>query len=398
MVAPQPGTMLDLTARPLPLITEAQWHGARLRTQDLARVGSSFYLECRLGAEEPGRLDVLAGTDRDRRGALRRWLQDTCGDVAGLRRLSQTWRDDPASTLGTIPALWLELDDVRPSGPAPSASVSACLVPGYVDPLAPLPGEDGARTLPLVTAIVETLTGRPVAVEERVRLERCLTSLPPGGRFIHVSVMLGREAAPIKLYALVPRDALLAFLQRAGWRGPLADVGSLVQRYCPRRRVGDELYVDLTVSDLDAMGGNKLGLVFTPQHLTRSLEPDPGRGPLLEDCMRHGLCTSAQRSALQRWPRRFLTEWTWDGEVIEVVVEQWLDLKLVWDPEAPLALKAYLGLSARGATTFDRRALASGAVARQGSEIGAGVLGEQVGPLRARDVDGLAQPVRDLDG
>lgn len=375
MVAPRPGTMLDLTERPASLISAEQWHGARLLTQDLVRVGSSFYLECRLGADRPVRLDVLAACGRTTRGALHRGLREVDEDLDGLRRLSRAWRDDdPASPLGAVSALWLEYDQVRSSGSSSRPSVSACLLPSYVDPLAPLPEHDGARCLPLCVTIIETLTGRPVAAEVHEHLDRCLASLPPGGQFIHLSVMLGREAAPIKLYAAIPRGALLAFLQATGWQGPLDAVDSLLQRYCPQRRVGDTLYVDVTLPGIDAAGGNKVGLVFTPQHLVRSLERDPGRAPLLDDCVRDGLCTPTQSHALQRWPRRFLADWEWDGKVITVAVEQWLDVKLVWAPDASLELKAYLGLSAHGATTFDKLELTSAGVESQGSEIRSSVL------------------------
>jgi hypothetical protein len=387
--------MLDLAERPSSLITAEQWHSARLLTQDLVRVGSSFYLECRLGPVPPERLDVIAGFGRAKRGALHRWLRVAHGDLDGLRRLSTAWRDAPASPLGTISALWLEYDEVRSSGPAPRPSVCATLVPSYTDPLAPLPEDDGARYLPLMATIIEMLTGRPIAAEDHANLDRCIASLPPGGRFIHLSVMLGREAAPIKLYGVMPRDALLAFLHGVGWRGPLGTIESLLQRYCPRRRVGDTIYVDLTLPGIDAVGGNKVGLSFTPQHLVHSMEREPGRGPLLEDCARDGLCTPAQSHALQRWPRRFLADWEWDGEAIAVAVEQWLDVKLVWGPDGPLELKAYLGLSSRGATTFDRLALASAPAASQGSEIRSSVVGEQVRALRERDVHGLAQLRRD---
>jgi hypothetical protein len=164
--------------------------------------------------------------------------------------------------------------------------------------------------------------------------------------------MSGRPQRPLKLYGVFPRGGLCAYLQRVGWRGPVAEISTLLDELCPRARVADELYVDLTLHDFDAPLGSRIGIVFAPQHLVRARETAPDRAPLLDDLVARSLCTPAQRAELRRWPRRYRSRGPGSGGRA-VAVERWLDVKLVWESARPVTAKAYLGLAMRPALPFD---------------------------------------------
>lgn len=345
---------------PSPLVAGGSWRRIGELSQRLGLPASSCYVECRLGPAASTRVDFLVGLARGKRQALADWLSQQQAPPQGLCRMSRAWNAEPRTLLSDVSGLWLEYDDVG-NGEASEPSLCACVVPGYAAHVASYPQEERRERGQRLIAAVEVLTGSALLPDVRERLDRCLVSLPEGGTAIHLSAMLGRPRAPLKLYCVLPRSTLCDFLATLGWQGPLAVIAELVERFCPEHRVAEELYVDLTLLDLDAPGGNTLGLAFAPQHLAHSLETDPGRGPLLDECVRAGLCTAAQRQALQHWPGRYEEPETLPLRA-KLLITQWLDLKLVWSPTLPLLLKAYLGASCREAMTFDLADSTSAAV------------------------------------
>jgi hypothetical protein len=348
--------VLDVLTRPRALIHEARWEEARALVRSVAPLARSYYFECRLGHCPSERLDVLVGLGRGKQQALIDWLAQCDAPVDALRRACALWNAGPELVREAISGLWLEFDQVRGAPSLPSLCV--CLVANYEDGVAPFAPQTIGASAAIARSVAEALQGEPLSSTALADLSRCLRALPAGGRVIHLSVMFSRPGRPIKLYCVLPRAGLVPFLERAGWRGPFDEITQLVAELCPVSRVAGELYVDLTLLGIDAPGGNILGIAFAPQHLVRSDERDPGRRPLLAACVARGLCTEAQRADLKEWPGRRLQARAESAG--RVLVDRWLDLKLVWTPDAPLALKAYLGASWRSATTFDVAGLSSG--------------------------------------
>lgn len=345
-------TALDWVPAPAPLAHGRQWSSVQRMASKLGDIAASYYVECRT-AEDSNRIDLLVSVSRGRRQALQSWLASQRSAPEALCRLSAAWNDS-GGAFADVSALWLEYDHVERDVDATSPCVSVCLVPNY-DERASVDGAwtHGACVAPL-SSVTEVIVGHRMPTETRDKLARCLEALPANARVIHVSAMLGRPGAPLKLYCVVPRRLVGQFLKTAGWCGPTSVMSELVDGYCTQARVGDEVYCDVTVSDIDRIGGNVFGVVFAPQHLLRASESQPGRDPLLEECVRAGLCSREQRDELVRWPDRGLVEVEWYGERASVVMERWLDVKLVWAPGKGTSLKAYLGLSGRGANAFDR--------------------------------------------
>ena len=92
-------------------------------------------------------------------------------------------------------------------------------------------------------------------------------------------------------------------------------------------------------------GGSRVGLSFSPQHLIHSEETDPSRGALLAQLVADGLCTEEQSRWLANWPGTEPRHAA-DGHGGFVLVDRWLDVKVVWT-KGVLAAKAYLGARAR---------------------------------------------------
>jgi hypothetical protein len=124
-----------------------------------------------------------------------------------------------------------------------------------------------------------------------------------------------------------------------------AEFVSVVHELMPASRTGGELYFDLT-PDMP----ERFAVVLTQQNRARSNERDLARSGFLEVCSALGLCTPPESLALQRWggsrPVRLA-----DGS--RVVLERWLDVKLVWQQGDKVSAKAYLGVGARPARVFD---------------------------------------------
>jgi hypothetical protein len=311
---------------------------------------SSLYLECRLGPRSSAQTDVLLAVSSCEAEEFERTV---AGRGAGmLNRFCRRWNERGSALHREISAVWLEYDDIEPCCAWQQPCLSACLVRGYGSNGTISTKLDRHATFSLMTEVVEVLRGAPASVLERAKLQRCATALPDAGRIIHLSSMAAREHPVLKLYLAIPRHALCDYLDLVGWRGPMTAIAALVDDLYPTQRVGNELYVDLTLDDLDAVGGNRIGLVFTPQHLEHSQERDPGRRPLLDALVERELCSRKQAAELAAWPER-TRHGNWGDGRRPITIERWLDLKVVWQPSSPLAAKAYLGHSARPALPSD---------------------------------------------
>lgn len=368
-------TSLALTAAvgdwdPGPLVEPSTWRAVTGHVLDRAAVASSYYLETRLGPEASRQVDLLVCIGRTRRHALR--ASSARATCPGVARLSEQWSNRTQDPLSEVSALWLEYDDIRAASSLGTPSVSTCLVSDYLDCRAPLAPTSPASQMALLVRVSDLLAGAP-AQQDRERLQRCVEALPRGGRMLQFSKMLGRPNQPGKLYIRLPTEDLRDYLRAVGWRGSNQGVSDLVGRYFPQRRTDGDLYLDLTLDDLEREGGNKVGLVHTPQHLAGAEEVEPTWARTLHDYIEAGLCTPGQQRALSRWPSRLNHR---SGGTPRHV-ERWLDLKLVLEPSGEVALKAYLGVSTRPATAFDLRAETSKQAREDGQrrELRGGVCG-----------------------
>lgn len=311
---------------------------ARLGVADL---WETQYVEFRLRAGQE-QLDYLFSITRPAASALADTLESYATELKVMRdlrwvavlRLLNEWADGYSPICPRAPVLWLEFDAVNCDGPYRTPpSVSLCLIPGYRfdRPLNPAVGDRDLRT---ANACLDAL-GIETTAELRSTLTRSFEALPLGGRFIHISVMLGREPAAVKLYGTIPRAQLPCYLRKIDWSGDLHAVSSLLEVACGEDAMGDQLFLDLSLNTVADPACCTLGLAVAQQHLVSGPDRDPTRARLLERWVDAGLACARKATSVRNW--------------LEPVSgfgrrqSRFVDLKLVWQAGRDPSAKAYLG-------------------------------------------------------
>ena len=325
---------------------EAATFAALARTLDFAC--DSYYAECRLGASR--QLDLLLSFDRNnpRLAELPARLAEFAKNSTGNSR--QAWcaaqafverwiaLDDPLHHV--VGAIWLEFDDVLVPQAAVAPSLSACIIPDYGSHYQPRQ-ESHLNTAEALCAAYSALC--PSAGDEVVKqlIGEVTDALPGGGRFIHLSWMGARQCPAVKLYGVLPRSQLLAYLQRIGFSGPLDALEIVLASIATREQCGDDIYLDLNLTTLRDPQRCSVGIAFSQQQVRACLPEDRSRRALLEQLATQGQCRPAQARALAAWAEPPLSA-AGTGRALPHV-RRWLDVKSVLDAQCVLQTKAYLG-------------------------------------------------------
>jgi hypothetical protein len=132
---------------------------------------------------------------------------------------------EPTSVLHEhVPLIWLEFDHVdSPVPEIPLPSFSFCLDPLYADRCSwaqYVSSRDPQKCRQVVEKGLQLLFGGPLSPPRKEALLTCLDSLPVGGRIIHISAMVARQPAVVKVYGSVPKDQLLCISPRLAGQGP----------------------------------------------------------------------------------------------------------------------------------------------------------------------------------
>jgi hypothetical protein len=307
----------------------------------ISSIIASQYYELRLAGAEP-QVDYLVAFHRARAAELHEVVSSTIAREGAyqtdawraVQNLIAMWAHGTSLLASRTPFLWFELDDFarQPVGACPSVSV--CLTPGYrIDQ----PNEQG--TTEDLNHAREALAVLQAPASTEASLRRAFEELPVGGRWIHLSYMLGRPRRAVKLYGVVMRDQLLPFLERVGWAGDRKQVTSALARLYPAEVLGDELYLDLNLDDAHDARRCTLGLAVAQQHLSRGRADDRARSRILSGWLAAGLCDAERVSSVQRWP------YSADPRRQHVFRRdvRYLDVKLVLRPDRGWQAKAYLG-------------------------------------------------------
>jgi hypothetical protein len=306
---------------------------------------SSFYLECRLGGgkTQPDFLACATTRDggRDALAADEGTVADGGTEEAFRRHLHPFLRrwSDPASVLHSqVPLLWFEFDAGVPGRVVRVPNVLVCIDPGFWDRRPAASAESVSRQTfeQVIDAALPSLLGKAPPEALRRSLLACHAALPEGGRIFHLSVMMVRRPAVVKLNVALPRERLVDYLRALDWPGDLGAVAALADRYCSR---SESVTVDLGVGEPRV---GRLGLEFFEDDTYRS---DPRRQDLLDRLVADGLCTEAKRAALHAWTGT--SEARYEGQAWPCRLDRRLDLKIVYQHRCPSEAKAYLGYSPR---------------------------------------------------
>lgn len=317
----------------------------------LPTVTSACYWECRLAAGVT-QVDFLTCVEVS--GGGREMLASWHAGAALPSAFTQTsiwnragdfftqWADPNSILHECVPLIWLEFDQVDgplPRGPLPS--VSFCLDPEYADRRSWkqfINPQDPQTRWRVAEQGLQFLLGGPLSPHQQNALRACFEALPVGGRIIHLSAMMARSPAVVKVYGAVPQGYLSTYLTRIGWPGSTTELVDSIAPFCTPATVDHNMYIDLTVGE-GVMP--KLGIAFSQQQIAHLPQRDPTRHTLLALCAQAGLCTTEKRDALCAWPGNFRA--TFPGEQWPTRMHKWLDVKLVYQPQCPLEAKGYLG-------------------------------------------------------
>lgn len=330
------------------LISRQAFSNIKTITNILPEAMSSYYLECRLGADatqvdfltcatiSDGGRAILAGENAP--AALLANLLENPG-WRRIRDFWGCWADSTSLLYDQIPLIWLEFDQVDAALPkVPLPGSMFCLDPEYLDRRRQSPrskhvnGQQGKQ----VTEIAcELLLGQPLSAQTRQNLFACFDLLPAGGQIIHISIMLPRQPVTLKIYASVPKDQLLAYLSQIGWSGSIAEFETILTTFCASI---EDIKVDLTVAPVIAP---KIGLVFSEVQVNNPTQAKTGRPHLIDQCVEKGLCLPEKRDSLLAWPGSFRR--TFSHQAWPTRFDRWLDIKIVYQPHQPIEVKGYLG-------------------------------------------------------
>jgi hypothetical protein len=324
---------------------------ARIKTvaAQLPDAMSAYFLECRLGPEA-SQVDFLTCITA-LNGARQVLAEQDIAAVLPSRLLTQPlwgriyefWKQwaDPASPLyEQIPLTWLEFEQLDGQQPTmPLACPTFCLDREILQRKHPLNSANGynpQQGYQVAEVALEYLLGQPLSPLIKKNLLACFEALPPGGRIIHLGSMQTRQPPVLKVYGLLPRQGLLAYLAAIGWPGSPAEIENILTTFGPTTAIARP--------DL-ALGASilpRMGLEFSHP---ASPQDDQTQQRLLNQCVAAGLCTPEKRDALLTWPgssRETFSRFSWP-----VRLRRWLDLKIVYQPDQLLEAKAYLGFSPR---------------------------------------------------
>lgn len=314
------------------VLTPNQRTQASAQLRSIAQGIVSTYIELELTTPRPRR-DLIVAIPRQHAPYLRAAAQRAKSLEHGTAQ-SHAWSSietfacawaEKLGPMASAPLVWLEFDDVRESQRS-APSLHFCVVDDYRRWNGDRPLDAPFDQLARMHTGLDLLLG-----EDRFRtnaLDAFMRGLPEDARVIHASAMLGRDARPVKLYVSLPETALKPWLTRMGFG---TAVQTLVRDYCPGKRTGGFLFLDV---DLEAFTRGSFGVVFSQFQLRRAEESARNRAPLIRRLVDDALCSEDLAQKLMRWPVGTL------GQPSRI-----LDLKLVFHPQRGLSAKAYLGIA-----------------------------------------------------
>lgn len=240
---------------------------------------------------------------------------------------------NPASPLyQKVADLWLEFD----VDPESSVSLTNLPIPGLLfRPINPLTNPTISSDYSWIwEQALPVLLGSAIPVPLQKKLIDCLQCLPPppDASIFQVGVMFSRTVSAIRLCLVGSPLQLLPYLSQIGWTGSIEPLEAIIASLHP--------YVDGIILDID-IGEQihpKIGIegIF----LTRYLACVNGQWQaLLDHLVSQNLCSPEKRNALLSY-----SGYTLSKPLHQRVYVRGLNhIKLIYDPEQPLAAKIYFG-------------------------------------------------------
>jgi hypothetical protein len=307
----------------------------------LPDVMSSYYLECRLAANS-GQVDLMGcvrasdgGRERLTSHLLRCKQYQEHPIWKSVTDFCTSWSEPGSPLYDLVPHVWLAFDLDGSSSSTRGPCLLLCTDPDYLDGTAQPKRSDTTTALQfrlLTDAVFNTLLKRYPDNSQRLILWSCHDLLPPGGRLIHLSMMLTRSSQTCKLNISMPKAEIVQYLRCIHWSGSIIEIGALLSRFC-----ADNQWIKLQLVICESLAPT----IELELHFDESQESQERYRALLDRMCESGLCSTEKREALRRWSGRFRlispgqewpTQWT-----------TWTDVKIVHWRDHALFAKAYLG-------------------------------------------------------
>lgn len=305
--------------------------------------GGAF--ECRL---EPGleRVDVLLCATQGPGGqdALREVLDSgECPSAfRSCRAYVEAWCRPGSRVEREVPLLWLEYD-LHPGRVTPAPLVFLGLDPHQLERMH---GDAAQGQRPSASDIsglaregFTLLNGHAPEEAQLAVLERCAALLPPGGRMHHSVTMPHRGSANVRLGALLPGNAVDAWLREVGWTGSAAQLESL---WAVVGRTPGIRHVQLEVEPGGRLRPTLAFDYYFDDALPQLAEED---ARVVSELVRRGACPGERAEAALRWR---------GGQTVSLPSSEWrvrLDrtvfFKLTAHEDGRLEAKAYLCFDGR---------------------------------------------------
>jgi hypothetical protein len=238
------------------------------------------------------------------------------------------WNEPESVLFDGIEVAWLEFDLERDRPPAWFVVLTLRRDAAGDD------GQQYRRDRALLDGCLEALSD---GLDDDViaAVHRCVDELRPVGRLLHVAVRPTLHGDVVRLIALLPRQTLAAYLERAGWAGDGGDLGRILEHLCPPTMMHS---VNL---DIRAGVGPRIGIEY---HFRTAPFDDPRWQSLFDGLIEFGACTREKRELVSRWSPSPIRH---EHDPMPLMRE--LLVKVDYETGQPLRAKAYLAFALRPA-------------------------------------------------
>ncbi len=323
-----------------------------------ANVTSFLIFECRLGESQP-RADFLLSVAASEGGREILAGRNSAIDLPETLLTNPVWNRirnfctnwaDPASTLyKQTHSIWLEFDVVGPPTQIPVPSIF--FGPKYIELDNSSSTKLGIAANPyqwVAETALRILFGKPIPSSFKRKLFDCFDLLPAGARIFHIGAMLARQVDTVRVCVTdIPANKLWDYLSRLGWTGSISKLEAFVSELSS--------WVDRVDLDLD-VGDTILPKIGLECYFNRQPQFEPRWQLFLDRLVETGLCIPAKRDAIlaypgyshersnrELWPSNLLrVSNLLRSRVSSIFIRQLNHVKIVYQPDIPLEVKAYL--------------------------------------------------------
>lgn len=330
---------------PCELVSATAFSNVKALAKDLPNAMSAYYLECRLGANA-SQIDFLTCTTAPHGGreifaehVMTANLPNAFLDKAlwqGFRNFFMHWADPTSPLYRHVPLIWLEFDSVdKGLIEAPFPGLILCLNPDISKGYKRVQSStiyNRLKSKQVVEFALKCLLGYPVPNQIKQQVFVCFDCLPPGGQIIHVGTMLARQPTWLNIYGLISKEHLVEYLHQVGWNSSTTEIEKILTIFCAHTNI---IRPDLSINDRI---WSRIAIEFSSDGTPQG---DSKLQFLLDQCVENGLCTPEKRDALLSWSG--ISRKTFSHQSWPVNLSRWFEIKIIYQPNYPIELKAYLG-------------------------------------------------------